>query len=84
MDTLKRIVDIIIQYAPEKFFLEILFYSFLGISVLFIFRLLLHLLIRIVSWKETSSQPFRLRFDKNYDYINGWRKDPEENNNEDD
>ena len=84
METIKKIADIIIQYAPENFFLVILYYSFLGISILFIFRLLLHLIIRLVSWRETSSQPFRLHFDKDYDFVNGWRKKPEDNDNKGD
>ena len=84
MDAIKWIADTIIQYAPEIFFLEMLYYVFLGISILFIFRLLLHLIIRLISWKETSTQPFKLRVDKDYDFVNGWRKKPKDSDSEDD
>ena len=76
MVLLQSIVDIIIRYAPEGVLLEILYYSFVVIIILVLFRFILHLLIRLISWKETSSKPFKFHQDNEYEYINGWRKKP--------
>ena len=73
MDLLKSIVEVIIQNAPENFFLQIIYYSLAGILVVFIFRLALHLLIRLISGGKLSSRPFKLRVDRNYDFVEGWR-----------
>ena len=81
MDALEKIVDIIRSYAPEGVLLEILYYSFVVIIILVLFRFILHLLIRLVSWKETSSKPFKFHQDNEYDYINGWREKPGDDNN---
>ena len=80
MDLIKRIAQVIIQYTPDNSLLEIFYYSLIGLSLLLTFRLFIHLLIRLVSWRETSSQPFKLRFDEDYDYVNGWRKNPDDSN----
>ncbi len=53
-------------------------YMLLAILALFIFRLLLHLLIRLIS--NQKDRPLTFRVDENYDYIKGWQTEPENNN----
>ncbi len=83
MEIINSVLEIIKQNIPENIFLQFLYFCFLGIFILFIYRFLMHLVIRLVSWKETSSQPFKIYFDKDYDYINGWRKKKEDDDNGD-
>jgi len=59
-----------------------LIYIFLGIQAFFIFRLLLHLLIRFTS--NQKERPLTFRVDDNYDYIKGWQTEPEDNNGDSD
>ncbi len=80
MDLLKSIAEAFIHNAPEHVLLQILYFSLAGISVIFIFRLALYLLIRLISRGKPSSLPFKLRVDRNYDFVNGWRDRGSENN----
>ena len=73
MDLLKSIAEAFIHNAPEHVLLQILYFSLAGILVVFIFRLALHLLIRLISGGKLSSRPFKLRVDRNYDFVEGWR-----------
>ncbi len=57
-------------------------YVFLSILALFVFRLLLHLLVRLIS--NQKDRPLTFRVDGNYDYIKGWRTEPENNNGDSD
>jgi len=59
-----------------------LIYIFLGILAFFIFRLLLHLLIRFTS--NQKNRPLKFRVDEDYDYIKGWQTEPEDNNGDSD
>ncbi len=84
MDFIKNIAKVIIEYAPENFFLELLYYCTIGILLLVTFRFILHLVVRLLSWKETRSRPSKHHIDRDYDYINGWRKKPNDRDNHDD
>jgi|GEM_PF-4645517 len=59
-----------------------LIYIFLGILAFFTFRLLLHLLIRLIS--NQKKRPLKFRVDEDYDYIKGWQTESEDNNGESD
>ncbi len=61
---------------------QILFYMFTAILAIFIFRLIMHLLIILVSNRENRT--LKLRVAEDYDFIEGWRKEPENKIGEDD
>lgn len=56
-------------------------YIILSVLALIIVRLLLHLLVKVVSNKKIF--PLKLRVDKNFDFIEGWRTGPENSNGDD-
>ena len=55
---------------------QILFYMFLAILAIFIFRLILHLLIILLS--KRKNRTLKLRAAEDYDFIEGWKAEPEE------
>ncbi len=57
-------------------------YVFLSILALFIFRLLLHLLIILVS--NRKNRTLKLRVAEDYDFIEGWKAEPENNDGDSD
>ncbi len=56
---------------------QILFYMVLAILAIFIFRLILHLLVILLS--NRKNRTLKLRVSEDYDFIEGWRKEPENN-----
>ena len=55
---------------------QILFYMFLAILTIFIFRLILHLLIILIG--KRKSRTLKLRAAEDHDFIEGWKAEPEE------
>ncbi len=55
---------------------QILFYMFLAILAIFIFRLILHLLVILLS--NRKNQTLKLRVAEGYDFIEGWKAEPDE------
>ncbi len=53
---------------------QILFYMFLAILAIFIFRLILHFIIILLS--NRKNQTLKLRVAEDYDFIEGWKADP--------
>jgi len=53
---------------------QILFYMFLAILAFFIFRLILHLLIVLLSKRKIGT--LKLRVAEDYDFIEGWKAEP--------
>ncbi len=60
---------------------QIFFYMFLAILAIFIFRLILHLLVILLS--NRKNRTLQLRVAEDYDFIEGWRTEPENNIGED-
>jgi len=50
---------------------QILFYMLLAVVAIFIFRLILHLLIIILSKRKNKT--LKLRVAEDYDFIEGWK-----------
>ena len=59
-------------------FWQILLYILFAILALFIFRLMLHLLILILSNRKMRN--LKLRVAEDYDFIEGWKAEPEDSN----
>ena len=57
---------------------QILFYIIFAILAIFIFRLILHILIILVS--NRKNRTLKLRVAENYDFIEGWQTEPEDKN----
>jgi len=57
---------------------QILFYMLLAIFAIFIFRLMLHLLVILLS--NRKNRTLQLRVAEDYDFIEGWKAEPENNN----
>ncbi len=61
---------------------QILFYMFLAILAIFIFRLILHLLAILLS--NRKNRTLKLRVAEDYDFIEGWKAEPEDSNGDND
>ena len=61
---------------------QILFYIILAILAIFIFRLILHLLIILLS--NRKNRTLQLRVAEDYDFIKGWKAETEDNNRDSD
>ena len=57
---------------------QILLYIILAILAFFIFRLILHLLIILLSNRKKRN--LKLRVTEDYDFIEGWKAEPEKKN----
>ncbi len=57
---------------------QIFFYMFLAILAIFIFRLILHLLVILLS--NRKNRTLKLRVAEDYDFIEGWKAEPEVSN----
>ncbi len=57
---------------------QILFYMFLAILAIFIFRLILHLIIILLS--NRKNRTLKLRVAEDYDFIEGLKTEPEDSN----
>lgn len=57
---------------------QILSYMLLAILVIFIFRLMLHLLVMLLS--NRKNRTLKLRVAEDYDFIEGWKEEPKNNN----
>ena len=61
---------------------QILLYIILAILAFFIFRLILHLLIILLS--NRKKRTLQLRVAEDYDFIEGWKAETEDNNRDSD
>ncbi len=57
---------------------QFFFYMFLAILAIFIFRLILHLLIILLSKRKNKT--LKLRVAEDYDFIEGWKAESEDGN----
>ncbi len=57
-------------------------YMFLAILAIFIFRLILHLLVILVS--NRKNRTLKLRVAEDYDFIEGWKAEPGDSNGDSD
>ncbi len=57
---------------------QILFYMFLAILAIFIFRLILHLLVILLS--NRKNRTIKLRVAEDYEFIEGWKAESEDSN----
>ena len=55
---------------------QFFYYMFLAILAIFIFRLILHLLIILLSKRKNKT--LKLRVAEDYDFIEGWKVDSDE------
>ncbi len=72
-----NIIDIIFNLISElqsvSMFLYILVVITVGVSLIVLFRLCLHFLIRLIGRRESSSHPVKLKVDESFDFVNGWK-----------
>ena len=59
---------------------QILFYMLLAILAIFIFRLMLHLLVILLS--NCKNRTLKLRVAEDYDFIEGWNAEEKNNSND--
>lgn len=81
-----NIFDLFVNLLSDLYSINLLLFilvlSIFGIILLFLFRLFLHFIIRLIGRDKASSHPIKFRVDKNYDFVNGWREGDEEENRE--
>lgn len=82
MNIFDLFVDLLADLYSANIFLFIFVLSTVGITMLILFRLFLHFLIRLIGRHEASPHPVKFRVDENFDFVNGWRDKEEEKNRE--
>lgn len=73
MNIIEIFVNLMSDLLSESVLLYMVVLITVGVTVIILFRLFLHFVIRLIGKREASSHPIKFRVDETFDFVDGWR-----------